>query len=512
MCASVCTGCSTLDIGLTDGSSQTALRRMLASPAQPSQPLQAQILSFYAARDFRPAWTGSSEARARAASVAFTLQHAERQGLLPADYPVDAERSNAQPAAGRDAASYDLTITTSLLRYANDVHLGRVAPNTVYDDTELPAKQFGAAAELESALEDGSIDAFLAELPPQNPQYRALVGALERYRAIATKGGWPKLSAQASPSKLAKRLALEDSKFAKATHPSTDDVEKALKRFQIRHGLSGDGVLGGETLKALDVPVSRRIAEIAANMERWRWMPRKLEGRYIRVDVPDQSVDFIESGRSVLHSKAIIGQDGENRTPILRTMADAVVVNPPWDIPDDIAAHAILPHLRKDPNYLATRNMVLVDAPKDDPTGTQIDWQQVKGNDLPYQIREQPGPHNVLGALMLNMPNNFDVYLHGTSNAALFDLKNRERSHGCVRVEKVVSLAALALKGSVSDPKESLAQDIAGGQTKRVPLAEPVPVYMLYWTAFVGKDGAVEFRPDRYDRDPPLIARLAKQG
>lgn len=463
---------------------------------------------FYAARNFRPAWTGNAEARARAASVVFALQHADRQGLRPTDYPVDAERSKAKPAAGRDAAVYDVAITTSLLRYANDVRMGRVNPAAVYTDAELPAQEFDAAAELQKALDDDRIDQFLAELPPRTSQYRALVGALEHYREIAAMGGWPKLSLQAAPQKLAKRLAFEDPKLAKSAHPSAAGIKRALERFQARHSLPDNGVLGSGTLEALNVPVSHRIAEITANMERWRWLPRQLEERYILVDVPEQSVDFIDDGKSALHSKVIIGQDGENRTPILRTMADAVIVNPPWDIPDDIAAKAILPHLRKDPNYLATRNMVLVDAPKDDPTGTQINWRQVKGDNLPYQIREQPGPHNVLGALMLDMPNDFDVYLHGTSNTSLFDLKDRERSHGCVRVERVVTLAALALKGSVDAPESLLAQDIASGQTQRVPLDEPIPVYMLYWTTHVEKDGAVEFLPDRYDRDPPLIARL----
>lgn len=497
ICALSTAGCSTIGFNSSDGSS----RQKLSVPQEESP--EAELHRFYAARDNRPAWTGSDKARARAASVISALQHADRQGLIPHDYAV-----NAAP----DTAQHEQRITASLLRYAHDVRTGRVVPKTVYDDAQMPAQNFDAAAELESALENERLDKFLAALPPQHPQYRALVGALARYQAIAAKGGWPQLSAQTAPQKLAKRLALEDAKLAKTAHPTAADIKAALERFQARHGLPEDGALDGETLKALNVPVSSRITQIAANMERWRWLPRQVEERYIQVDVPEQSVDFIDNGKSRLHSRAIIGRDGENRTPILRTTANAIVVNPPWDIPDDIAAKAILPHLRKDPNYLATRNMVLVDAPQDDPTGTQINWKDVKGDHLPYQIREQPGPHNVLGALMLDMPNDFDVYLHGTSNAATFNLKDRERSHGCVRVEKVVDLAALALQDSISDPQDTLAQNISSGQTQRVPLDQPIPVYMVYWTAHIGKDGAVEFRPDRYDRDPPLVARLTKRS
>lgn len=497
VCALSTAGCSTTGFDFDSGSAQ--LRKGVPQEESP----EAELHRFYASRDYRPAWTGTDKARARAASVISALQHADRQGLIPHDYAVDAAPNSPQ---------HEQRITASLLRYARDVHTGRVAPKTAYDDAQMPAQNFDAAAELEAALESERLDKFLAGLPPQHPQYRALAGALTRYQAIAAKRGWPQVSRQTEPQKLAKRLALEDAQLAKTAHPSAADIKAALERFQARHGLPEDGVLGGETLTALNVPVSSRIAQIAANMERWRWLPRRLEDRYIEVDVPEQSVDFIENGKSVLHSRAIIGRDGESRTPILRTEANAIVVNPPWDIPDDIAAKAILPHLRKDPNYLATRNMVLVDAPKDDPTGTQINWRNIKGDNLPYQIREQPGPHNVLGALMLDMPNDFDVYLHGTSNAATFNLKDRERSHGCVRVEKVVDLAALALQDSISDPQDALAQNISSGQTQRVPLDQPIPVYMLYWTAYVGKNGAVEFRPDRYDRDPPLVARLTKRS
>lgn len=507
VCTLSCTACSTTGFGIGSDDTSTASSRQIVELPQ-SQPLQAQVLRFYASRDFRPAWTGSAAARARAERVILTLQRADQQGLRTTDYSVSSDRAGALPKVGHDVAPSDVAITAALLHYANDVRVGRTDPKAVYSDAVLPAQSFDAAAVLKAALENGRLEAFLADLPPRNPQYRALASALARYRAIAAKGGWPRLPRDPAPQKLAKRLALEDARLAKDAHPSAADIKSALKRFQVRHGLPETGNMNSETLKALDVPVSSRIAEITANMERWRWLPREMGDRYILVDVPNQSVEFVDDGKAILHSRAIIGQDGANRTPILLTLANAIIVNPPWDIPDDIAAKAILPHLRKDPTYLTKRNMVLVDAPDDDPAGTQINWQEVKGNKLPYQIREQPGPHNVLGSMMLDMPNAFDVYLHGTSNEAMFALKDRERSHGCVRVEKIEKLGELALAGSVDNPKDALKQDIAAGETQRVALSRPILVYMLYWTAYVDNDGAVEFRPDRYDRDQPLIARL----
>lgn len=485
---------------------RTALHKMLVAGA--ATPLQREIRAFYAARDFRPVWTGSDRALARAALVTFTLSHAYRQGLDSANYPVDAARARAQPTPGVDAAKYDLTLTRSVFEYVHDVHDGRVDPNSIYNDVKLPAHHFDVRAALTAAIENDAIDPFLDSLPPMHPQYRRLAAALSRYRAIAARGGWHRLSARtATGARLVKRLDMEDPALAKIAHPSPADVKAAVKRFQQRHGLGVDGQVGPATLKALNVPVLRRMEEIEANMERWRWMPRDFASTYIRVNVPDQSVDFIHDGKSVLHSKVVIGEPN-NTTPILVTRVDAVIANPYWDIPDDISAKALVPHLRRNANYLKTRNMVLVNAPAGDRYGTKINWRKVTGDVLPYQIRQEPGPHNALGKVMLDMPNEFYVYLHDTPAKYLFTLSDRERSHGCVRVEKIVKLAELTLASTDAKPDKKLTDAIDTQKTQRLTLARPLPVYMEYWTASVGKNGAVDFHPDLYGRDKPLIARL----
>ncbi len=521
-------GCSTLGLGEGDDSgassaaisaTQTAIEKTLAAePARADRSLNGKLLhdevvEFYATRHYEPAWTESRGADKRTARVISTLEHAGEQGLRSADYPTGSAASDQPPQPGRDAAQYDLTITRSLLRYAHDVHDGRVTPDAVYRDAELPPHQFDAASALSAALQQHDIDAFLAGLPPPEPAYRRLVGALARYRAIQAYGGWPRLSAKtaAMRAKLAERLSLEDPALLRLAHPTAAEVKQALMRFQLRNGLDADGKLGAATLRALNVPVSYRIKEIIANMERWRWMPRTLEARYIRVNVPDQSVDFVRDGKVLLHSKVVIGQlKKHDTTPILRTSIVAVVANPPWDIPDDIAARKILPHLRQNASYLVTRDMVLKDAPARDLSGRAIDWRKVKGDDLPYQIQQKPGKDNGLGRIMLDSPNQFGVYLHDTPAKSLFKLTDRERSHGCVRVEKIDDLASLALTGTSPDPKAALSAALKGDKTQRLTLAKPLPVYMVYWTASVTQEGTVEFRPDRYGRDRPLIARLAR--
>src|SRR6185295_7250880 len=198
-------------------------------------------------------------------------------------------------------------------------------------------------------------------------------------------------------------------------------------------------------------------------------------------------------------------------TPITRSAIVAVVANPPGNIPGYIAARDLLPHLRQNANYLATKNMVVMDAPPDDPHGRTIDWQKIEPAKFPYAIRQLPGPATALGALMLDSPNDFDVYLHDTPNKKLFDLKQREISNGCIRVQQIFPLASLALTDDVDEGMDTLREATKSHETQRLQLDRPLPVYFLYWTALPGAGGGIEFRPDRNGRDAPLIAALSEK-
>ncbi|HEX4861479.1 MAG TPA: L,D-transpeptidase family protein [Rhizomicrobium sp.] len=483
-------------------SADDTLRDLVEHRSANGSELDARLLAFYAARDFAPAWTGSSMAEANAEMARDALDRANEQGLRASDYTAMLARWSAAPEDPREVALYDASLTAAFLRYASDVHGGRFAPRDIYKDAQLPPQTFDAAAALGKALEDGALAKLIAGLPPPHAGYRILVEALTRYRAIAKAGGWHVVSGK-DPMALAERLTIEDPLLA--IDPGDDAIKDAVARFQRQHGLDDDGKVGSVTLDALNVPAAARMRQIAANLERWRWMPRNFERRYIRVNIPDQSVDFIDSGRIVLHSKAIVGRK-DSPTPILRTAVTGLVANPAWDVPGDIAAKQLLPHLRRDPNYLAARNMVLVNAPAGDLQGTDIDWRKLR--DIPYGVQQVPGPQNVLGALMLDMPNDFDVYLHDTGNKALFESKSRELSNGCVRVERISALASLVYSDGKDGDSGDVAAAVASGETERLALSDPVPVYILYWTVVPQSDGSVGFRPDFYGRDSVLISRL----
>jgi murein L,D-transpeptidase YcbB/YkuD len=425
-----------LDFFGSDHSSATSttIRDRLAE-SEPSDgdsrtDIQNQVLAFYQARGYRPAWSGSDRAQERAKRVLYALQHANEQGLRPSDYDSPQIEADLDQPAADTAADYDIAMSTAFLRYAHDVRVGRFVPADVYKDVDLPPQHFNAGAELNEALRHNSLDEFLDSLPPAHAEYHDLVAAMARYRA----GG-----AQGEPQK------------------------------------------GGSA----HATAAYRIQQIAANMERWRWMPATLEPRYIRVDVPTQTLEYVRDGEVVLQSRVVIGRR-TTPTPILRTTVQAVIANPAWEIADDIAARQILPHLKTSPDYLATHNITLESG----------------------QYRQAPGPNNALGQLMLDAPNPFWVYMHDTPNKELFRLDVRERSNGCVRVEQIFELASLALTDDAAAGADSLNDAIATGQTQQLMLSSPLPVYMVYWTARASEDGTVEFDPDRYGRDATLIAKL----
>ena len=510
-----CAGTTTMAPSLAivedaSASARATLKAVLQSAPAPS----AQVTAFYGKRDYRPAWTEDSDRQEMAAEVRAVLAHAHEQGLRDEDYLVPGD-----PAArGRDAARFDIALTQAVLRYARDLRTGRVLPSSVFEDVELPAKSLDTATELNDAIERRSLDAFFADLAPPHHEYRQLVAALARYRAIAEAGGWPELTGaneislsgrDPRQSALLKRLRAEDAALAAIPNPSTNDLRDAVKRYQTLNGLGQDGRVRGDTLAALNVSAAVRVAQIAANMERWRWLPRQFENRYVAVNVPDQSVQYVRDGAAILTSRVIIGRKS-SPTPITRTEIVAAIVNPPWNIPGDIAARDLLPQLKRNPNYLATKHMVITDGPPNDPYGRKIDWRKIVPAEFPYAIQQKPGPETALGAVMLDSPNDFDVYLHDTPNKKRFEEQDREISNGCVRVQQIFPLASLALTDDAMAGLPMLTKAVKAHDTQRVALDKPLPLYFLYWTAIPSQDGGIAFRPDRYGRDATLVAAMSK--
>jgi len=287
-------------------------------------------------------------------------------------------------------------------------------------------------------------------------------------------------------------------------------LELAVRRFQKRHGLTDDGVVGPATLEALNVPVAERLRQIELNLERWRWLPEDLGRRYILVNIADFELEVVEDGRRVLAMRVVTGKK-MRLTPVFSGRMTYLVLNPYWHIPHKIAVKDVLPRIKRDPGYLVRQGIRVFEswddlAPEIPPE--TIDWPAVTKHNFAFKLRQDPGPSNALGRVKLMFPNRFAVYLHDTPSRYMFRKNQRDFSSGCIRVEKPIDLAAYVLDGDRKWTREKILSAIASGESRIAWLPEPIPVHVLYWTAWVDEEGTVQFRRDVYGRDRSLDEAL----
>lgn len=509
------------------GAANDGLRERLGRPEAlrvEGRPLLARELQrFYRAREFAPVWGPDPDGAARVALLLETLARVEDHGLDPGDYHLGAIGRRAAPPTDRHAAEREILLTDALLRYAADVRTGRVSPTAVEADwgITLPRRP-DPAAELAGALEGGTLAAWLSALPPPHAGYVGLTEVMRRYRAIAEDGGWRPIPAgppivpgqpDARVPLLRERLAMGED-LAPAAPDAPDEgpeLGRAVRRFQARHHLEADGIVGPDTLRALNVPVTARIKQVALSLERWRWLPRDLGARHLVVNAAAATLTLVEAGRVVLSSRVVVG-DALHPTPAVESRLSAVVFNPPWTVPTSIATEEFLPRLRANPRFLADNDMVILERLDTDPFGLAVDWPAIPADRFPFHLQQRPGPANPMGRIKFVSPNRFDVFLHDTPLPSLFERADRALSHGCVRVERARDLAAYVLAGRPGGSITAIERMMAAGATRAVPVLDPLPVYFAYWTAFTDEDGAAHFREDVYGRDDRLAAALARHA
>jgi murein L,D-transpeptidase YcbB/YkuD len=492
----------------------------------------AVIPMFYARREYAPAWMGHDGRFSRADPLIATIRDSEREGLPPDGYHlpliesmiarVRQQRDRGEPFDPDTATDLDLLLTDAFLLYSSHLLAGRVDPETLHADWVAynPTTDLGAL--LESALDANTVEHSLKGLRPPHPGYAGLEQALMRYRHLAEQGGWPVIPPGERMEKgdrgervglLRKRLAISGD----LDPPDTDDadlfddaLESAVCSFQRRHGLEPDGVVGQKTLSALAVPVEDRIRKIELNLERWRWVPRDLGRRYHLVNIPEYKLRLFEDSGVAMEMRIVAGKIF-TATPVFSGTMKYLELNPHWNIPHKIAVEEILPKVRKDPGYLAKRGIRVFsnwrnDAPEIDPA--TVDWNKVDDRGFLFKLRQDPGPLNPLGRVKFMFPNRFTVYLHDTPSTELFRISSRDFSHGCIRLEKAIELAAYLLRDNPRWTRRKIEEAIARGEKAIIPLDDPIPVHILYWTAWVDDKGTVHFREDVYERDEPLAMAL----
>ena len=374
-------------------------------------------------------------------------------------------------------------------------------------------------ASLEAAIEAESIEAHLERFAPQLPFYSGLKKALAKYRAIALNGGWPTVPSGESlkPGMVDPRVvtlrerltASGDMQSTGAAEPALFDGEVAegVARFQWRHGLEADGIVGRRTLAAMNVSVDERIDQIRVNLERGRWVAQDIPDEFIVVDIAGFRARLVRDGVTVWDERVQVGKPFR-KTPVFRSKMSYLEMNPTWTVPPTILDKDILPKLRQDLAYLADKNMRVLDYEGNEVDPTTLDWAAYNGRNFPYLLRQGPGPENALGRIKFMFPNEHLVYLHDTPSKSLFERNQRAFSSGCIRIENPFRLAELLLGDERRWGQDEILEVIESGETRRVNLPHKVPVLLLYWTVAVDQEDRVLFKPDLYERDGRVLEAL----
>ena len=471
---------------------------------------------FYERNDWEPAWSREASVEELAAAI----DQAWREGMNGQDFHQQQVLGVVNGTLSLDPATRDLLLTDSLVRLTYQYALGKVDPRDYSDswnfDRELP--DVDPVNWMTDVVTNGGISAGLDQLKPANPMYQQMVLALARYRAIETKGGWgavdegPTLHPGDSGPRVAqlrqRLLAEGDLETAATAAPQSFDavLEQAVIRFQRRHRLDADGVVGKETLAAMNVPVARRVGQIRVNLERNRLL-RDIADTAVVVDIAGFEVSLVRDGQTLFQGRAQVGRPYRS-TPVFSDSIAYIEFNPTWTVPPTIFRNDVLPAIKRDPGYLQRKNMQVLTMSGAEVDPASVDWQLYPGRGFPYMIRQRPGPQNALGRLKIMFPNEHMVYLHDTPSRELFNRSERTFSSGCIRVEHVERLAELLLDDPGNWDLAAIDATIEGRQTRRASLRQPVPIYLAYWTVEVQDDGEVQFKRDPYDRDTRLLEVL----
>lgn len=486
---------------------------------------RSALSGFYTANGYEPAWRSSDQRSQLLAAI----ESASRDGLDPRDYHADvlAELSGRplQELPPDLQADLDLLFSDAFLMLGSHLLEGKVNPQTIHAEWTANRRQRDMGQVLATALASGDIGTAVDSLRPTHVDYHKLVQARQ---TLITLLGQPWLPVPGGPAirpgdrddrliEIRRRLALlgdlsAPAESAPAVDPSAYGAEltTAVPEFQARHGLEPDGVIGRGTLAAVNMLPIERVRQIDAALERWRWLPESLGERFVLVNIAGYELKLIDTGTELLRQRVIVGQPFR-QTPVFSDRIRYLVVNPTWTVPRKLMIEDQLPQIIRNPDYLERLNMRVfrgwgADRQRVDPA--TIDWTKLSRDNFPYQLVQDPGPQNALGQIKFMFPNQYQVYLHDTPSQGLFGRVDRSFSSGCIRVEQPFVLAEKLLSDNPEWNRDRIRAAVDSAEPKTIMLANPVPVYLQYWTAWVDDKGQLQFRNDIYNRDSRLLARL----
>lgn len=497
---------------------------------------------FYRERQFRLGWFREHKLVPQANTFLGVVAKVKEDGLDPKRY--DTKQITAMLAAlksvGPDTArrnqlerKLDVTLSGSYFAWASDYYRGVANPRDTKNEAwKVKRNKIKLDHALMTILRERESTYPYYDFAPLHPEYDQLKKALALLRARQAAGGWPSLpgtthlkpgdnlpvvdllrqrllggeatgQAPATVAATAKPVNTITTPASTAYDPA---LVAAVKNFQRDLGMTPTGLVSGETLRQLNVPIQARINQVVLNMERWRWLPKKFEPDYLLVNIPEYRLRVYEQGKEALTMRVIVGK-ALTATPIFSDKLEYVVLAPYWNVPYSIIDKELRAKLEADPSYLDRLDMEVVKgygrkATIIDPA--TIDWAGVTQDNFKYTVRRRPGPKNDLGEVKFIFPNSNDIYLHDTPHNELFSQTKRSFSHGCVRVEEPVKLATYLLRNDPNWDLTSIQDTIAQHREKYITLKEKLPVYLVYLTAWADADGHAHFRDDIYGHDKSL--------
>lgn len=491
---------------------------------------QRWLAVIYNKMELHPLWVTKDGPGAHAEILLAVLKNSSADGLVPEQYHVDRITSLWNKRTAEELVDLDALLTLAFIMYTHDAQHGRALTGKERPSS-LPGQAdgtptFDALALIQSALASSNLKLFLDDLLPRHKYYKNLRAALPRYRDLAAAGGWPQIAAGGSihPSEkdaripeIRKRLQIEGH-FASTSINSTfydEALSQAVTRFQLLHGLTGDGVIGKATLAAMNVTADTKVKQIIINLERWRWEAHDLGQKYVLVDIAGFTLEAVENDAVVLEMPVVVGMQ-QHETPVFSDMIQYIEVHPYWHVPAKIARDEMLEELRKNPHYLNKNHIRLFsdrssEAVELDPLA--INWHHVSPQQMGrYKLRQEPGKWNALGALKFSFPNSYNVYMHDTPAQSFFKRSSRAFSHGCIRLSHPRKLAEFLLGGAEKGwPPERLSEIMADEKRTIIRLPAPLPVHITYQTVKSDQNGVISFHTDIYNRDQQLADILFGQ-
>jgi L,D-transpeptidase YcbB len=487
--------------------------------------LSGNMLStFYVNRIYAPAWFNQNNFSGKGYALLDYIRQSGRHGLNPEDYHLcliekyTEKLQSVTPLDTTEITKLDFLLTDAFMMLGSNLYFGKVAPEKGDVNWKIQQKDSGLRLDLklEESLASNDIAGALDKLAPGYSSYWKMKEKLQFFLRL-NGSSWPEIISDITikPGDSNRLIPLIRERLIRLRYHLSDSIseiydeelEKELKLFQNDYGMNADGAIGKSTLEDLNSLPSKLIDQLKVNMERFRWLPLQLTGKYIIINIANFKLDYVSGTDTLISMRAVVGTE-KRATPIFNDRISYIVFSPSWTVPQTILSDDVIPELLKGPDYLKKRNMKLFRPDGTELVYADIDWTAVSNTNFPYKVRQEPGPRNALGRVKFMFPNSYSVYIHDTPSKGPFSRDNRAVSSGCIRVEKPFDLAVLLLSDCPEWSPGNIRKAMHQDKEQTVLLKTPVDVVLIYLTAWTDGNDRLQLRRDIYGRDPSILKAL----